>query len=538
MQDKVQISPHIGYNQIRKLEKGVGKMNKAANYIFLCLFWGCVMVLWPVEARAETQVYEMFFENPCASCNEEDEIYEIFKDTFSVEERQNLDYQLNTYNVFQSANMEVYEERLREYGLEKNQVELPVLRVGTQWISGYDEIEANLRDVLMGGEEISVPGQESETDRDSGDALKKSLDSLKSRGYEKEQQVMVLFTTYSCKDCQQVKDYIERENLSGEAEILELNIAEDNWVEVVQAFFQEYQVEDSQRSVPILFYGDSFLSGAEEIQKGIKDGIAGKEAGYERLEYHLEGMGEKNQGRADTSFNLLTLAGAGLLAGFNPCSISMLLMLFSLLVTAKASVLKNGALYIGGKYITYLGLGLGIYFLASGVEENILNQAGRVINLVIIILLVAAAIMNFLDFANVRKKEYGKVRMQLPAGLRRFNHNMIKNAEKASGGLLLLVVLGLGIAISLGEFFCTGQVYMASILYMLRSQSGTLVHILPLFLVYVTAMCIPTVVFILFIHKTKNTNAVSEFMLKHMDWVKLANTFLFLAFALYFILNL
>lgn len=73
--------------------------------------------------------------------------------------------------------------------------------------------------------------------------------------------------------------------------------------------------------------------------------------------------------------------------------------------------------------------------------------------------------MNFLDFLSVRKSEYGKVRMQLPKKLRHLNHQMLKKASHMEGAFLGILILGLGIAVSLGEFFCTGQIYMASILY-------------------------------------------------------------------------
>ena len=66
--------------------------------------------------------------------------------------------------------------------------------------------------------------------------------------------------------------------------------------------------------------------------------------------------------------------GAGLLAGFNPCSISMLLMLFSILLTGQSSVLKNGILYLAGKYVTYLGIGLIFCLAAASIDQQVLNH--------------------------------------------------------------------------------------------------------------------------------------------------------------------
>lgn len=106
------------------------------------------------------------------------------------------------------------------------------------------------------------------------------------------------------------------------------------------------------------------------IEEKLPELLEKGEAPYAKMEEKLENLGE---GEAVTAASLATLFGAGLLAGFNPCSISMLLMLFSILLTTRASVLKNGILYLVGKYVTYLGLGLGICFAASKIDQNLLG---------------------------------------------------------------------------------------------------------------------------------------------------------------------
>jgi hypothetical protein len=213
----------------------------------------------------------------------------------------------------------------------------------------------------------------------------------------------------------------------------------------------------------------------------------------------------------------------------------MLLMLFSILLTGQASVLKNGFLYLGGKYITYFGIGLVFYLAASQIDQQLLNHFGTVTGMVIAVLFLAAAVLNFLDFRNVRKQEYGKIRMQLPVKLRHFNHKLLKHAAHMEGMFLSLLVLGLGIAISIGEFFCSGQIYMASLLYLARNGTVQLLQLIGTLMVYVTAMSIPAAVILIVIYKTKKTERVSEFMLEHMAAIKLLNTILFLAYAIYFI---
>lgn len=499
----------------------------------MCLI-SVLFALLPAKAEAAGSTYEFFYDNACASCNEDEKIYEIFENEFSKEEREQLDYEIRTYNVFHKSNKELFEKRIQESGRSREECGLPVFIADGKWLCGYDQINSTLRSVLLeGGDAASTSGDSVPTDENTSSYAEGFLEELDAGGVDSRDRVMLLFTTYSCDDCSRVKSYLKDGSIAEDITILEFNIAEGGYVEVLQEMFELYGVPEEMRKVPIVFYGNNAISGADGICGGLGESIEKEDISYEALREQLGGLAKsQDEGKASS---LLTLFGAGLLAGFNPCSISMLLMLFSILLTAQASVLKNGALYLGGKYLTYFGLGVGIYFAASMIDQEVLDTAGKVINIVIAVLFTGAAIMNLLDFWNVRKEEYGKVRMQLPSALRRFNHKLIKNAGNTSGKILPFLVLGLGIAISLGEFFCTGQIYMASILYMLRADSGNIWHVMVSFLVYVTAMCVPAAIFIFIIYKTKNTNRISDFMLMHMDIIKLANAVLFLGFALYFI---
>ena len=113
------------------------------------------------------------------------------------------------------------------------------------------------------------------------------------------------------------------------------------------------------------------------------------------------------------------------------------------------------------------------------------------------------------------------------------NHKLIRKVSSATGILQPLLILGLGIAISFGEFFCTGQIYMASITYLLKDQAS---EVWIPFLVYTTAMSIPAIAMIVLIQKTRNTEAVSDFMFRHLGAIKICNAILFVVFALYFLI--
>jgi cytochrome c biogenesis protein CcdA/glutaredoxin len=354
-------------------------------------------------------------------------------------------------------------------------------------------------------------------------------------GLSDDTPAILLFSTYSCSDCEAAKEYLDQLKNQGIVSILELNVSEGNYLELFKELLLKSGREDTEGKVPAVFVGDQMLLGKEEIKDQLETLIEDEDVSLKTLKSNLSDLSDLDEEETIQKVSLPVMFGAGLLAGFNPCSISMLLMLFSILLTGQASVLKNGFLYLGGKYITYFGIGLVFYLAASQIDQQLLNHFGTVTGMVIAVLFLAAAVLNFLDFRNVRKQEYGKIRMQLPVKLRHFNHKLLKHAAHMEGMFLSLLVLGLGIAISIGEFFCSGQIYMASLLYLARNGTVQLLQLIGTLMVYVTAMSIPAAVILIVIYKTKKTERVSEFMLEHMAAIKLLNTILFLAYAIYFI---
>ena len=489
-------------------------------------------------------ILQFFFENVCASCHEEDEFYQLFNRCISKEEKQELSYEIRTYNVFQDADMQAYEKALAENGRSKADTELPVLLIDGKWISGYESIEKELHGVLLGesgsGEENDEQ-EERQKDEAENEHTTEKTDSvqaiLQSDAWEvlsKKDTGILFFDTYSCTDCKEADEYLA--GLQDELEFgeIEINVSEGENLALFKELLQMSGRSDEEGKVPAVFAGDQMLLGKEEIQEKLEEVFGSGKATPEELKSSLMKLTGTEEIQTES---IPVMFGAGLLAGFNPCSISMLLMLFSILLTGRASVLKNGILYLIGKYATYLGIGILFCVAAAQVDQQLLNKVGSAVGVAVTILFLAAAILNFLDFLNVRKMEYGKVRMQLPAKMRHFNHTLIKKAQNAEGVFLSLLVLGLGIAISIGEFFCTGQIYMASLLYLIKSADAQFVQLIFRLLVYVTAMSIPAVCILLVIYKTKKTQRVSEFMLEHMAAVKLLNAILFACYAVYFVLS-
>lgn len=517
----------------------------------LLIIFVLIMTVLSAKARDHLLEIQFFYNNACASCKEDEKIFELFNKCLTPEEKSRVTYEIRTYNTFQPEDKKKFEEVCVAAKNEQDG-QLPVLIVGSKWIWGYEDIEKNLKEVFFSesqknadeASDIAAGNSSEQADRVTENSNVESeaaevntlIAQLKRKNKNPEQNFVVYFSTYSCSDCEKVKAFLLDNGAGDKFELNEYNIAEANHVMLVQEFFRQYQVPKENQKVPALFYGDSYLTGVEDICDRFLEDLDGGKAQFEDFDRFVSVSADHKTDKGVTGKDFFTFALSGFLAGFNPCAVSMLLMLLSILLTTDTSVLKSGLLYLAGKYITYFAIGAGIYYAVSWIDQGAFAAARTAINIGITVLFLIAAVFYFIDYWNVRKKEYGKIRMQLPAKLRGWNHRLIKRVHAARPMVLLFVVFGLGIAISLGEFFCTGQIYMANILYLMKHAAGNIFWICLLFVIYVTFMCLPSFVFILIISRTKNVNRVSGFMLRHMGAVKLFNAALFLGFAVYFLL--
>ncbi|MDR2648394.1 MAG: hypothetical protein LBB94_01550 [Clostridiales bacterium] len=344
--------------------------------------------------------------------------------------------------------------------------------------------------------------------------------------------LIILFTTTTCIGCIRAEAFIdsldEEYALDGggttRLDKRIINISEQDGAAIAQRFFEAYNVPRDDRRTPVLFYtGGLYLTGDHVITQNLEMLIR---AGA------LQNFQETLEETPDMSLKLPLIIGAGLLGGVNPCSVSMVLMLLSLLAGRRDRIVRAGVSYIISKFITYLFLGLVLYKSLQVLDSAAFRFAAGAAKWVVVAIAVALCIFNALDYFNARREKYGRIRVQLPKKLRSFNNELIKKTVNSGVRFMIPLVFLLGVVISAGEFLCTGQIYLATILYVLRSGDGFAVTA---FLVYVTAMILPMIILLIVCARGRRLLEMSEFARKNMPVIKLANAALFLAFAIYMI---
>lgn len=510
---------------------------------------------------------EYYQYNVCASCHPEDDFFAVVSDTISLI-KQEYPYEIAVYNTFRAEDKNRFEKRLQELGLKEADVSLPALIMISEdsealvCLSGLDEIKEKLEDTLK---QAAKPGQfvSSEAELESDEKTEivtraENENQIETPSYNtdwKEQlreavskdkstdSVILYFSTASCTDCSEVKSLLKKmtdeQTTKKPLVIHEFNIAEGDNVVLLQKLFTIYDVASDKQQVPIVFFSGGYLSGAKAVTQGLEQKWKDDELTGFNLENILsDDVSGQEENKDQASFKTyIGLAAAGFINGVNPCGASMLLMLLAAIAMSGRSVIKTGCAYLAGKFAAYCAMGMGLYKLFMAIGQDIFFSISNVLTWIFAAVFFILAILYLVDFVNVKRKQYGKIRMQLPTALRKWNHERIEKASKINAKWMIPAAVVLGIVISAGEFFCTGQVYLAAILYMMKMQQEMKLQTNAAFIVYVTAMCIPSFLIVLVIEKTKNVIRMSNKTLEWLPAIKLVTAIVFFIFAVFMLIQ-
>lgn len=336
----------------------------------------------------------------------------------------------------------------------------------------------------------------------------------------------VYFYSSTCNTCREIEDFIkEIKKINPNLEVKEYDILKLKNRSLLNKYSEKYSIPQSDfGTVPVIFIHDKYILGSD-----IKSDF---QAEIDRLNpvetIDLDYTADNSYGQDVSRFSSFKFFGivlAGLLNGINPCSMSMLLFLASLITVKNLSTLKIGFAYIIGKFLTFLLLGTILFNLLSMLNVPIFHTIIKIITGLFVLTLI---ILNLRDYFFTRHENYGKVKVQLPTKLRKFNHKIIKKIVSISNTrLLIFFTFIIGIIVSFGEFLCTGQVYLATIVTVL--QAGTKFNLISFiyFIVYNLFAVIPLMLLVFVIHKGKAVFVLSEFIRQRLHIIKLLYVFVF-----------
>lgn len=505
-------------------------LSKLLCFLAAVLFLVSAPKVCPQAAAQEKPVTLYFFHTVmCESCDSDSELLQILREELNPEEAYRP-YELKSFCVYSTEGRQEL-DRLSAEGLYDGSKQWPAVLVEETWLEGYDAIRQGIGELLQ----TNLHSASSQAGEEPAPSKQDKTEETLSQGFSRfsDNTVNLLyFETEACSSCHRAGEALDAlpstvtlSGVSYPVVVIRCSIMEDENANLLSALFEQYDVKPQDQVVPILFLGDRYLAGADAIVSGSQDALL---AGA--------GLGASYTAKSDAEPFIQTLAWGtifvtGLLNGLNPCMLSMTLFFLSLLLTLPTAVKRCAAAFLAGKYFSYLLLGYLIYRAASELLYDSVDMVSQIMAIFLLVFSVVLAILNLMDFLHARKGEYGKIHVQLPEALRKWNHAlMTRLIGPGKRSLAVPVVFAASALVSAGELLCSGQIYLASILQWTQTSDQSGVPIL-VFLLYVTALCIPSAILILLCVRGKSLFRLSQASLRQMTWTKLANTLLFLFMA-------
>ena len=164
----------------------------------------------------------------------------------------------------------------------------------------------------------------------------------------------------------------------------------------------------------------------------------------------------------------------GLLDGINPCAITTLIFLISVLTMGQIrgrQLMTIGMTFCLAAFLTYPLIGLGLLQTLRALHG--IHYLRSILDMVLLIVLLALAGFSFVDAIRFHLRPVAEsVTLQLPDRLKARVHRLLR--EKLSKSATLTAVFGLGMLVTGIESVCTGQVYVPTLALIVKTQPHAL----------------------------------------------------------------
>lgn len=343
--------------------------------------------------------------------------------------------------------------------------------------------------------------------------------------------VLIYFYSTTCSSCKSAVDYINTmKDRYPDLTVQGYNIYIPENITLLKAYGNEYSLsKDEIGDIPAAFLSETSMIGNDEILIGLEETITGYDTSKPTHILDTDSIIlEKN------ILNGLAVFGAGMLNGINPCSLSMFLFLLSLIMADLKKIIKVGVSFCLGKFMMFFLLGSIFYKFISKMDTAFLDFITKELLLIIII---AFAVLNIYDFIMAKREKYQKMILQLPSWLKGFNQRIMKKSTKYSESpfVLLLIVL-IGMILAMGEFLCTGQIYLTSIIVLIQDSSLEWLSVFYLIL-YSLAFVLPLIILTMLVYYGKKVFGLSEKLLNKLPLIKIISSILYIIFGIYVVFS-
>jgi 3',5'-cyclic AMP phosphodiesterase CpdA len=353
-----------------------------------------------------------------------------------------------------------------------------------------------------------------------------ALDDFKTKPAAKNEIPLAVFSLPNCGYCQtlisrKIPGLAEKSGLKLPVTYLPLNQA-DNFEKLVAL---EQMLNDRDNELPAVLIGNKILGGKQEIERDLEKTILGSGPVRNALKDVTSPQTKEVIATRFRSFQVLPVIAAGLLDGINPCAFTTIIFLLSYLFylgKKKKEVLIAGISFAGGVFLTYIGLGMGLSELLTSLSAfKLISLAIKYLTFAIVIVL---GVFSLYDYYLCLKGRVTDISLQLPGFLKSKIHQQVRTQTRKPG--LILASFGLGFFVSTFELACTGQMYVPTIIYMLKISTERLMAYTYL-LIYNLAFIIPLVLVFMMAYYGLTTEILAKLFRQRIAVIKLLTTIFF-----------
>jgi len=493
-------------------------------------FWflGIVVVLLLIPlisfSKDPVRIF-LFYSEQKGGLKVEEEIIKPLSQEYPIE--------VQSFSVNQLKNYDLLTKFEKE--LKDPDNELPVIIIGDKILGGEVEIRRILESLVktyaekggtpwpslkpIGPEEGWIPHGPTEEDRKSDKII-----------------YAAFLYMPGCLHCEEMK--AEMKNWTSKVPDLRIrtfSLTKEENKRLDEALSQIYQIPESKRLVDHkLYMGEDYLwSGdlhLESFQKLVaKYQGKGAPPPWEKVTKEALEKGEKSIVERFRRWSLSAVLVAGFIDGINPCAFATIIFLVSYLTFAGKKgreILLYGIVFTSGVFIAYLLVGMGLMTFLHQLSSFPLISKG--VYLFIAFFALVLGIISLYDYILFRRGQVAKWKLQLPMGLKKKIHEIIREQARFKGGLL--ATFGAGFIIAVCTVICTGQVYLPTIGFVMgipELRKNAIFNLILYNIMYI----VPLVGIFVLTFFGVTSEKLAFMTKKHTGTVKLLTAMLFLALA-------
>lgn len=357
---------------------------------------------------------------------------------------------------------------------------------------------------------------------------------------------LLFFYSDNCNKCIEIKTVLPviEKNFKDKLKIVYLDIADIENYKLLIALKRDYDI-DEKAVFPVLFLEGHFLDGRTEfggidaVNIFIKKSLGSP--------FNKKSKGEVDLIKYFKTFKFLTVSGAGFADGINPCAITVIIFFMSFLTFqgyGKKELIGAGLSFIFAVFLAYILIGLGLFAFLYKLKGFIVIS--KIINISVGLFSIILGILCIYDFFNYKKtgSTEGLI-MQLPRIIKNKIHSIIGRHYRISGDRadskphifkLIISALFVGFLVSLLEAVCTGQMYLPTIVFVLKTTSLKVSALLYL-LLYNIMFIVPLLIIFLFAFLGVTSERFAVILKRYILHIKILMAIVFLALGIFLVFS-